>query len=173
MTKHTLVSAEILLASVLAVLQPLSAQTGTSRSLERSSLLESGSVFDEPAVALPQSLDLRALGLDKRERFSFFPATARTASATPNFLPAFRSSVESRPTRAVVERDWYDQLEETRANRIHIGGEVDLLYGKFTGKDGGDFKRGYILGEIGNEKFNISVGAAYLEFDGRHSRRDR
>jgi hypothetical protein len=46
---------------------------------------------------------------------------------------------------------------------IYYGGEVGVLYGRWNGKYGGDIIQTYILGEVGNEKFHITVGAAYEE----------
>jgi hypothetical protein len=46
---------------------------------------------------------------------------------------------------------------------IYYGGEVGVLYGRWNGKYGGDIIQTYILGDVGNEKFHITVGAAYEE----------
>jgi len=45
----------------------------------------------------------------------------------------------------------------------YISGEVGFLYGRSTGKFGGDTMETYILGTTGTDKFQISVGAAYEE----------
>jgi len=61
-------------------------------------------------------------------------------------------------------------LGEARPNLIYTGGEVGFLYGKSTGKHGGDFQQGYFIGEIGNDKFHLTVGASYEESNGRFRR---
>jgi hypothetical protein len=46
---------------------------------------------------------------------------------------------------------------------IYYGGELGIFYGRWNGKYSGDTLQTYIRGDIGNEKFHISVGAAYGE----------
>jgi hypothetical protein len=52
-------------------------------------------------------------------------------------------------------------------NPAYYGGEVGFLYGHPTGRFGGDEVQTYILGEVGTDKFQISVGASYQESNGR------
>jgi hypothetical protein len=49
---------------------------------------------------------------------------------------------------------------------IYYGGEVGVFYGRWNGKYGGDILQTYILGQLGNDKFQITVGAAYEESNG-------
>jgi hypothetical protein len=53
---------------------------------------------------------------------------------------------------------------------IYYGGEVGVMYGRWTGKGGGDLMQSYILGTVGNDRFQISVGAEYEESSGRSAR---
>jgi hypothetical protein len=55
-------------------------------------------------------------------------------------------------------------------DQIYYGGEVGVLYGRWTGKGGGDLMQSYILGTVGNDKVQISVGAEYEESSGRSAR---
>jgi hypothetical protein len=55
-------------------------------------------------------------------------------------------------------------------DQVYYGGEVGILYGRWTGKGGGDLIQSYMLGTVGNDKFQISVGAGYQESSGRSSR---
>jgi hypothetical protein len=55
----------------------------------------------------------------------------------------------------------------TPLSPIYCGGEVGVLYGHSTGKFGGDVIQTYMLGEVGNDKFHITVGTAYEESSGR------
>lgn len=54
-----------------------------------------------------------------------------------------------------------------RTNRFQTGGEVGFFYGRSDGKFGREDYSGYIMGGIGNDKFNITVGAAYSESEVR------
>jgi len=55
-------------------------------------------------------------------------------------------------------------------DQVYYGGEVGVLYGRWTGKGGGDLMQSYILGTVGNDKFQISAGAAYEESSGHSAR---
>ena len=61
--------------------------------------------------------------------------------------------------KAVAPRE----VTPSRLAPEYISGEVGFLYGRSTGKFGGDTMGTYILGTTGNDKFQISVGAAYEE----------
>jgi hypothetical protein len=52
-------------------------------------------------------------------------------------------------------------------NPIYVGGEMGVLYGSSSGKFGGEILQTYIVGEVGNEKFHITVGASHEESSGR------
>ena len=55
-------------------------------------------------------------------------------------------------------------------DQVYYSGEVSVLYGRWTGKGGGDLMQSYILGTVGNDKFQISVGAEYDESSGHSAR---
>ena len=50
----------------------------------------------------------------------------------------------------------------------YVTGEVGFVYGRSTGKFGGDYKEGYIMGEVGNDKLQITVGASYEDWNDNH-----
>jgi outer membrane receptor protein involved in Fe transport len=58
-----------------------------------------------------------------------------------------------------------------RTERFYSGGEVGFFYGRSDGKYGREDYSAHIIGGIGNDKFNITVGAAYHESSGRSERR--
>jgi hypothetical protein len=53
------------------------------------------------------------------------------------------------------------------SNPIYYGGEVGFLYGHASGKFGGDLYETYMLGTVGDDKFQITVGASYQESNQR------
>ena len=53
---------------------------------------------------------------------------------------------------------------------FYYGGEVGFLYGHSTGKFGGDLFQTYMLGTVGNDKFQITVSTAYEEWSGSGQR---
>jgi hypothetical protein len=91
-----------------------------------------------------------------------------------NFLPAF-SPVEPRRASfyAQPDRNLSDRLSDLQPNIDYARGEVGFLYGRWTGKSDGEYKHGYIIGEVGNENIHISVGAAYEDSSWRVPRQRR
>ena len=87
-------------------------------------------------------------------------ATARRGSATAD-SPAgnFGTDGKDLPGNMILPSD-----------QVYYGGEVGVLYGRWTGKGGGDLMQSYMMGTVGNDKFQISVGAEYEESSGRSAR---
>jgi hypothetical protein len=61
---------------------------------------------------------------------------------------------------------------ESQANPVYYGGEIGFMYGRWSGKGSGDYLDSYILGQVGNDKFQISAGAEYEQWSG-HAGRSR
>lgn len=57
-------------------------------------------------------------------------------------------------------------IMESSADRVYYGGEVGVLYGQWSGKGGGNMWETYVVGAVGNDKFQITAGAAYDEWNG-------
>ena len=111
-------------------------------------------------------LPLQPLTLADQQRFSF----ATVSWQTPvNFLPSF-SPKEPRsvtPSTFADSKDPLDNTMELRArDRVYVGGEIGFLYGKSTGKYGGSVESGYVIGEIGNDYFHLTVGTSYTKSSG-------
>lgn len=60
-----------------------------------------------------------------------------------------------------------------RLNRDFSGGEMGVFYGKSSGEFGREDKQAYILGGVGNDKFQITAGAVYEESSGHIPSRSR
>jgi len=56
------------------------------------------------------------------------------------------------------------------SDHYYYGGEMGFLYGRSTGKFGYEDFETYIVGEVGDDKFHISVGASYEELNGHGPR---
>jgi hypothetical protein len=84
-----------------------------------------------------------------------------------NGSPARRSRSENSGTDG---KDPIDEIIGSPLDRVYYGGEVGVLYGQWTGKGGGDLLETYIMGTVGNDKFQITAGAAYEEWSGRAQR---
>ena len=83
-----------------------------------------------------------------------FPVSARAAEGSRT--RAFPLSVTDRP----------GGLSNLRLNPIYSGGEVGVFYGKSLGKYSREDFETYIIGTVGNDKFQITAGASYGESSG-------
>lgn len=87
-------------------------------------------------------------------------ATAKRASAASNSPPGnFGTDGKDLSGTMMLPPD-----------QVYYGGEVGVMYGRWTGKGGGDLMQSYIMGTVGNDKLQISVGAEYEESSGRSAR---
>ncbi len=55
-------------------------------------------------------------------------------------------------------------------DRFYYGGEIGFMYGRWSGKGSGDMMESYIVGQVGNDHFQITAGAAYEQWSGNGSR---
>ena len=87
-------------------------------------------------------------------------ATARRGSSAANSPPGnFGTDGKDLPGTMMSPSD-----------QVYYGGEVGVLYGRWTGKGGGDLMQSYIQGTVGNDRLQISVGAEYDESSGHSAR---
>jgi len=108
--------------------------------------------------------------LDGR-RFPVSNALARMGMATLDFSPvAFLNAVETPrvSTTRVQDADSPDEVEYSRLNRgFYTSGEMGFSYGTTLGKFGYETKQSYIVGTVGNDKFQITAGVSSQESSGR------
>ena len=140
---------------------------------ESSLLLHNGSV--------PLWLDGTQLSNGIIDRsYGFASSWVELGFPSADFLPAaFLSGAQSpaqRPTAGRVHgtegkdlgadaKDSPDEMLSSSANPIYSGGEVGFLYGRWSGKGGGDMWETYVVGTVGNDKFQITAGASYDEWN--------
>jgi hypothetical protein len=58
------------------------------------------------------------------------------------------------------------EMQNSSLDPVYYGGEVGVLYGRWSGKGGGDMWQTYIMGTVGNDKVQITAGASYDEWSG-------
>ena len=127
-----------------------------------------GSVLLQPNLF--NSLDNPVFGFPFSNRDTYsLSSTFNLMGTTPlSFLPsstAMESPGVSLP--ATSAKDSSDRLFDLRPNFDYVTGEVGFMYGRSSGKFGGEYKQGYIIGEVGNDKIHIGAGASYEEWNGR------
>lgn len=113
--------------------------------------------------------------------YGFASSWVQLGFTSADFLPAaFLSSAQppaQRPSTSRVHRtdgkdlgadasDSPDEMLSSSANPVYCGGEIGFLYGRWSGKGGGDMWETYITGTVGNDKFQITAGASYDEWNG-------
>ena len=120
-----------------------------------------GDPLDRPFYRLP------SLSLADEERVSFLALSWQTpVDFLPSFNPTESQSV-ARPTQSIHGNPLDKTMEVEAPNRVYVGGEVGFLYGRSSGKYGREFESGYVLGEIGNDYFHLTVGTSYERSSGR------
>lgn len=64
---------------------------------------------------------------------------------------------------ALVSNDSSKEVAEPYEvkSRYHVSGEIGAAYGFSTGKYGAESEAGYIIGTVGNDKFEITAGSSY------------
>jgi hypothetical protein len=109
-----------------------------------------------------------SLSLEDSERF-FFSTSFGWMQPTADFLPAF-NPVQPRSVaspNASRRNSLDDGVDLQSPDRIRVGGEVGFLYGRSSGKYGREVEAGYVIGELGNDKFHLTVGTSYERSSGR------
>jgi len=114
-----------------------------------------------------------ALSLANPQPFSFPSAIDWIEAAPAEFLSPLPATGASITTTAAARLP--DSAKEVGdlANRNlfdYTHGEIGVLYGHSVGKFDRDVEAGYILGSVGDDRFQISVGATYERWSGRFPR---
>lgn len=115
---------------------------------------------------------ISSLALGDRDEF-FFASSFGFVGRSREFLPSFNPGViggSSARAQRVRRGASETAVELSAPDRFYAGGEVGLLYGHSSGKYGGDYGQGYVIGEVGNDHFHITVGASHEEWSGRSPR---
>ena len=128
------------------------------------------------------SLRFPSLALSDGGSFSFAGAVAPPLlfnwmeTTTPVDLPALTVKGPQRAAYASTTsgQDSSKEGVDVRPPKFgYAGGEVGVLYGRSSGKFGREVEQGYFMGEVGNDKFHITAGASYEEWNGHVPRFSR
>jgi hypothetical protein len=164
----------VALLGVLSVCLPVGAQQTGPSSRSQSMGLEQLSLYRPEILNTVDSSTLIGglpiLGLLDGQRLPISTPLGRMEMAWLGLSPAAPlANVDNHKTTTSPEYKSVAPHEATplRLTPDYVGGEVGFFYGRSTGKFGGDAMGRYILGTTGNDKFQISVGASYEEWNGR------
>ena len=131
---------------------------------------------DQPRMfsALNNSFLRPSLTLADGGLFSFSSAFNWMEPTQPDFFPTLPTTGTQRASAAssaTPPKDSSKEVVDVRPKLLdYVGGEVGFLYGRSTGKFGREVEAGSIIGEVGDDKFHITVGAAYENSSGRFPR---
>jgi hypothetical protein len=133
------------------------------------------SALGQTDIALDNAYaDVPSLTLADERLFSFPGAFAWMEATPADFLPVFSAEEPRRMIPALTPaQDSGRKAVDLLPRFDYVSGEVGVFYGKSTGKFGREVKQGYILGEVGDDKTHITLGASYEETNGRLPRLGR
>ena len=63
-------------------------------------------------------------------------------------------------------KDLPGEIMGSPLSNVYCAGEVGFLYGQWSGKGSGDYVGSYVWGQAGNDKFQITAGASFDNWDG-------
>jgi len=87
-------------------------------------------------------------------------------SGTPPVTGRSTASV-SRPQDVAADgKDSPSEMIRSPLNQVYYTGEVGFVYGQWSGKGSGDYLESYLWGQAGNDKFQITAGAAFQNWSG-------
>jgi hypothetical protein len=120
--------------------------------------------FARDNLALNNSALFRAYSASPLWNLALLDSPLSFAWTMPGEVP---SSADVPPTTknfsspASSGKSLTDRIGDTLPKFEYAHGEIGFMYGRFSGKYGGDSKQAYIIGEAGNDKTQIFVGASY------------
>jgi len=98
-----------------------------------------------------------------------FPTAYLTPSEAGPAAPVRRPSVAMGSPSANIAADGKDvpaEMFDSPLNHVYYTGEVGFMYGQWSGKGSGDYVGSYIWGQAGNDKFQITAGGSYENWNG-------
>lgn len=85
------------------------------------------------------------------------PGPARKPTAASN----------SRPGNLAGDgKDLSAEMISSPLNQVYCTAEVGFIYGQWSGKGSGDYIGSYVWGQAGNDKFQITAGASFDNWNG-------
>ena len=128
---------------------------------------EISSPFDSLSATNTSELRLGTVSFSDLQEFACADRTDWITGQTLNVAPLPRPAVAAPVRRmALISSDSSKEVLDSSypmnvQSRYHVGGEMGASYGFSTGKYGGESEAGYIIGGVGNDKFQITAGASY------------
>jgi len=147
-------------ASSLSIYRPNVASASKSILLQNSPVRawsDGGQLVSENAFV---QIGMAPLGL--------FPAAYFALSDTGS-IPTRRVSAAPNYSSGNFGTDGKDVpagMLDSPLNHVYVTGEIGFVYGQWSGKGSGDYVGSYIWGQAGNDKFQISAGGSFENWNG-------
>ena len=173
-TRHRLLLASIaVLVSCGSAVAQSDVQTITRADLEKTGQLAVGPALSLARPDLFSGADSTALvrGLPVLTLLDGRPFAGSSALGWPGVSPfealpvAYLKAVDVHKVGASPRfgTEGPGGVVDLRLNPVYTGGEVGVFYGRSTGKYGREDYGAHVIGGVGTDKFNITVGASYQE----------
>jgi len=85
------------------------------------------------------------------------PTPTRKVSAAPNY-PSGNFATDGKDLPAA--------MLDSPLSHVYVTGEIGFVYGQWSGKGSGDYAGSYIWGQAGNDKFQITAGGSFENWNG-------
>lgn len=132
----------------------------------------SQSAFVDPSPLFQAPFPMRMVALSDRALFSYAEAFDRPEYLLGEPVPAL-DAAELPTTSFVSKSRWHSSAIATALtppDTMQVRGETGVFYGRSSGKYGREISHEFIVGELGNDRFHITVGASHEEISGRTPR---
>lgn len=166
----------IAVLGLLSFCAPVWAQQATRLARSENALEQLSFYRPEILSTVDGSTLLHDLSIPTLMDGQYLPASSEwgriAVAPVTNYTTAFVTVAPARRANAspVDGKDFPSETMAVAPSGYYYGGEVGFMYGHATGKFGGDEFSTYILGDVGNDKFQINVGASYDEWNGHNAR---
>jgi hypothetical protein len=131
--------------------------------------------FARDNLALNNSALFRAYSASPLWNIAFLNNPLSFAWTMPGELPSSADLPATKNFSAPASsgKNLSDRIGYAVPKFTYATGEIGFMYGKSSGRFGGEAKQAYIIGETGNDKTQIFVGASYEDSSIRFPRSGR
>ena len=115
---------------------------------------------------LPGATELGRMGMAP---FNMASSKSLSLATIEKITRATRRDDDEKDFRA-DPKDLSSRIGNGSSDPLYYSGEIGVFYGHASDKFGGDGFGSYFLSDVGNDKFQITVGSFYQEWNGRAPR---
>ncbi len=106
------------------------------------------------------------IGMAPLDLFPTAYLTPSEAGPAPVRRPNPISNYSSPNNLSADGKDLSGEILNSPLSHVYVTGEIGFVYGQWSGKGSGDYAGSYIWGQAGNDKFQISAGGSFENWNG-------